>query len=139
MKKGWLEISDKKRLINWSRRFVYKSFGMAEEDFDIESVMDDIDNLTDSEQEELDSVVPVKDAENIIAEFIKKKRHKKTGKISCFIKEDDYSEFLVQLSNRMTSNIVSRLVAKGYLESAFDEEKNDFVFWIEGDKKDGNS
>ena len=139
MKKGWLEISDKKKLINWSRRFVYKSFGISEEDFDIESIMEDIDNLTDLEQEELDSVVPLQDAKNIIGEFIKKKRNKKTGRISFFIKESDYSEFLIQLSSRMTSNIVARLVSKGYLESAFDEEKNDFVFWIEGDKKDGNS
>ena len=38
----------------------------------------------------------------------------------------------------MVSNMISNLVKKGLLESAFDEEKNDFVFWKK-DIKDGNS
>lgn len=139
MKKEWLEISDKNRLIDWSRRFVYKSFGIDDESFDMESIMEEIDNLTESEQEEMDNVMPLQETKNIISEFIKRRKNKKTGKVGIFIKEDDYSEFLVQLSSRMTSNIIAKLVSKGYLESAFDAEKNDFVFWIEGDKKDGNS
>jgi hypothetical protein len=50
------------------------------------------------------------------------------------IKEDDYDDFLVQLNRRMVSNIVKDLVSKGLVESAFDNEKNDFVFWVKGDE-----
>ena len=47
--------------------------------------------------------------------------------------ESDYDNVLRQLSERMISNIVRNLVKKGLVESAFDEDKNDFVFWIKKD------
>jgi hypothetical protein len=30
----------------------------------------------------------------------------------------------------MISNILSKLVSEGLLDSAFDTEKNDFIFWV---------
>ena len=34
----------------------------------------------------------------------------------------------------MTSNIVNGLVQKGLIETAFDSEANDFIFWIKEDE-----
>ena len=36
----------------------------------------------------------------------------------------------------MVSNIVKGLVSRGLVESAFDSEKNDFVFWVRTDYDD---
>ena len=35
-----------------------------------------------------------------------------------------------QLCERMVSNIIQSLVKKGLVETAFDNEKNDFIFWV---------
>ena len=44
-----------------------------------------------------------------------------------YVKDDDYDDFLVQLNQRMVSNIVHGLVKRGVLNTAFDNEKNDFI------------
>jgi hypothetical protein len=33
----------------------------------------------------------------------------------------------------MVSNILAKLVGDGLLDSAFDSERNDFIFWIKED------
>ena len=35
----------------------------------------------------------------------------------------------------MTANILNNLVSKGYVDTAFDEEENDFVFWVKEDSQ----
>ena len=60
---------------------------------------------------------------------------KKTKVAKLFMKESDYDDLLIQLNKRMVSNIVRGLVNKGFVESAFDDEKNDFIFWVK-DKYD---
>jgi hypothetical protein len=37
---------------------------------------------------------------------------------------------LESFNDRMVSNILNKLVNDGYLESAFDEKSNDFIFWV---------
>ena len=41
-----------------------------------------------------------------------------------------FDEILIQLNQRMVSNIVRGLVKKGVVDSAFDSERNDFIFWV---------
>jgi hypothetical protein len=36
----------------------------------------------------------------------------------------------------MVSNIISGLVQKGLVETAFDEEANDFVFWVKKNEEE---
>jgi hypothetical protein len=38
----------------------------------------------------------------------------------------------------MVSNILTKLVSDGIIESAFDTEKNDFIFWVK-EQDDQNS
>jgi hypothetical protein len=38
----------------------------------------------------------------------------------------------------MVSNIVRGLVKKGVLDSAFDNDKNDFIFWVKDKYDDEN-
>jgi len=36
----------------------------------------------------------------------------------------------------MVSNIINSLVKKGLIETAFDSEKNDFIFWVKDNEQD---
>jgi hypothetical protein len=135
MKTEWLEISDQNKVIEWSRRFVYTTFGCNDDEkFDIEEIMKEMDALDDEHIQEMDRIIPLVDTKNIMSQFLKKRRNKTTGRIGLFIKENDYQIFLTELNHRMVSNTVSGLVAKGLLESAFDNDKNEFVFWVKGNK-----
>jgi hypothetical protein len=35
----------------------------------------------------------------------------------------------------MVSNILNSLVNKGVLDSAYDDEQNDFIFWVKEEKQ----
>ena len=94
--------------------------------------------LSDEENIELNSILTQIECINIVKETSKKIRHKKTKKIKYLINDKILYTIIQNINRRMVSNMISNLVKKGLLESAFDEEKNDFVFWKK-DIKDGNS
>lgn len=136
----WLEISDIDKFTDYIRNIVYINF--KDEDIDEENYIVDIndsfESLTKEEIEELESVLDKKECINIIKETSRKMRHKKTKKIKYLMDDKILYDIIENINQRMVSNIISNLVKKGLLESAFDEEKNDFVFWKK-DNKDGNS
>ena len=41
-----------------------------------------------------------------------------------------FTDIVSRLNDRMVSNIIVGLVQKGLVETAFDDESNDFVFWV---------
>jgi predicted transcriptional regulator len=128
---GWLEVVNIEKLINFSRKLIYYNFdeenaGLADKEF-----LDKVSNIDSSKDSaEIDSVLPYKECKNIITPLLKKKISKKTDKVKYLIKESDYDEVLIQFNQRMVSNIIQNLVKKGYLDTAYDSEKNDFVFWV---------
>lgn len=138
----WLEISDIEKFTEYVRNVVYINFKSEhiEEDEDSYEIdfNDAIQPLTDEENLELDSILTQKECINIIKETSKKIRHKKTKEIKYLINDNILYKIVQNINQRMVSNLISNLVKKGLLESAFDEEKNDFVFWKK-DTKDGNS
>lgn len=136
MKEHWLEITDIKKLTNFSRKLIFNSFNESPDTIKLENAefFTLIENMSDSELTELESILPYKESEMIIKSFIKTKKHKKTSKIIHLMKESNYGKVLEDLNQRMVSNIIRNLVSKGVVETAFDEEKNDFVFWIKEDK-----
>ena len=40
------------------------------------------------------------------------------------------------MNSRMISNLLNGLVSKGLVESSYDSELNDFVFWIKDENKE---
>jgi hypothetical protein len=46
-----------------------------------------------------------------------------------------FSDIIHKLNDRMVSNIINILTQKGLIETAFDNEANDFVFWINDEQK----
>lgn len=122
----WLEISNLKKFTNYIRTMVFKSFSNEDEEID---VLNCFANLTQKEKEELDNVLGLKECSIIIKGIAKKIRHKTTKKVKYIVNGDMLNQIIEDINQRMVSNIIQVLVSKGVLETAFDEEKNDFVFW----------
>lgn len=85
------------------------------------------DEFTDRFQEELDEILSKQESDNIALPFLKK--YKDTYKVS----EKTIIKIIEKLNSRMISNSLNKLVSDGIIESAYDSELNDFVFWIKED------
>lgn len=129
MEDGWLQIVNLKKIVNFSRRLIYHNFDEKNKELEDKDFLEKISKIKNDDDPEMDDILPFNECENIFKEFLKKKINKKTKEVRMFIKESDYDEVLMQLNRRMVSNIIQNLVKKGYLETAFDSEINDFVFW----------
>lgn len=132
---GYLEISNIDKLVNFSRRLIYYNFDDESEKLSDADFFEQVQKIKQEDMPELDKYLPFDEAKNIMKSLLIKRRHKKTKVAKLFMKESDYDELLIQLNKRMVSNIVRGLVNKGVVESAFDDEKNDFIFWVK-DKYD---
>ena len=132
---GYLEISNIDKLVNFSRRLIYYNFDDESEKLSDADFFEQVQKIKQEDMPELDKYLPFDEAKNIMKSLLIKRRHKKTKVAKLFMKESDYDDLLIQLNKRMVSNIVRGLVNKGVVESAFDDEKNDFIFWVK-DKYD---
>jgi len=133
-KKGWLEIMDLDKLINFSRKLVFLNFDPKNDALSDNRFFKKIEdeNLSKKDQAEMDEVLSFDESLSIFKEFIKKSKKDQQW----YMKELDYDIILENLNERMVSNIIRSLVKKGFLESAFDNEKNDFVFWVKSNEND---
>lgn len=133
MSEGWLEIMNLEKLINFSRRVIYYNFDESNIKLDDDDFLDKVDKIASkADDDEMDKLLPYKEVETIFGEFLHRRKSSTTEKKAWFIKDGDYDIILVNISERMVSNIVRDLVNKGLVESAFDSDKNDFVFWVKG-------
>ena len=129
-----LEIQDLDMLVDWSRKLVYCAFGAKEDQQDIEVAMMEAESLEEDKEstEELNQVLPLNESIALIKSYLVKKKRKSNQEIVFFISDDDYHVFLEDLNRRLVSNLIRSLVNKGVLDSAFDDERNDFIFWVKG-------
>lgn len=135
----WLEISDIDKFTDYIRSIVYINFKdediNEEEDINISGSLED---LTPEEAQEIETILNKKECMNIIKEISKKVRGKKSKKIKYLMDNKVLYDIIENVNQRMVSNIIANLVKKGLLESAFDEDKNDFIFWKK-ENKNGDS
>lgn len=131
----WLEVSNINKLVNFSRRLVYYNFDDEADSLSDEDFLSKVNKIKPEDKAEMDRLLPFDEAKTILISVCHKKRHKKTKVLKIYMKDSEYDEVLVQLNQRMVSNIVRGLVNKGVLDAAFDDEKNDFIFWVK-DKED---
>jgi len=47
-----------------------------------------------------------------------------------------FLSIIESLNDRMVSNLLNSLVNRGLVETAYDAEENDFVFWVKDDIKE---
>lgn len=131
MKEYYLIISDFDEFINASRRLVFKYFGEKQiDESDLFTELNEID------QEELDSNLSYDESAIIAKGILIKQKHKVSGDTRYLVNDEKYMLILEELNTRLVSNLLNSLVNKGLVESAYDDESNDFVFWIKNDNKD---
>lgn len=133
--KNWFIVTNLDEFVNKARSIVFNNFGKWTEN-PIDALLDDV---MESEQEELNDILSLQESLVIVKTFLRKQHHKKTGETRYIINEKIFADIVYSLNDRMVSNILTNLVQKGLVESAFDNESNDFVFWIKDDEKDENN
>jgi hypothetical protein len=119
--------------IDSTRKLVFNGFGKEISSVDsIDKIL--FDDMSIEEISEMDKVLSISETETIANNYLKKQQNKITGKTRYLLTESGFCDIIEDLNSRMVSNILSQLVAKGLMESGYDSELNDFVFWIKDDE-----
>lgn len=122
----WFIVPNLSDFTDKARAIVYNNFGTWQKEIATDIV---IEEITENEKEEFNKILSHQESLIIVKENIKKEKNKKTKKRRYLLNDTIFADIVYQLNERMTSNIVNGLVQKGLIETAFDDESNDFVFW----------
>lgn len=134
MSKELYIINDFEEFIDAIRALVFNSFGKHSKD---DTDLDDLLVCSKPEnQEELDDTLSHDEAVVIAKGILRTKKDKYTGKISYILNDDDLLELMELLNDRIVSNILNKLVQMNLVESGYDSETNDFIFWIKDENKE---
>lgn len=134
MKSEWYMIYDLENFIDYARTIVFNSFDPNQDQTD----KDILPILKEEDKEELDSILSQKESIVIAKNFAKKQKNKKTKDIRYLISENIFLDIISSLNERMVSNMINNLVNKNLLETAFDAEANDFIFWVKKNTDEQN-
>ena len=135
--KTWFLIKNFEGFVNHARGLVFKVFGESVGQQEIDEDMSTIyESLSKLDLEEMNQTLPLEQCLLISKQHIKIKTNRKTKETEYYINDNILFRLLESFNTRMVSNILSKLTNDGLLESAFDEVKNDFIFWIKDDKKE---
>jgi hypothetical protein len=118
----WFVIKDKDQLIESTRILVFNSMGNEESNVKL--------TISPEDKEELDTILSFNETKNIMMPHLRKQRNRRTKEERYLLEDSKYQEIIELIGSRMVSNILHGLVKKGLVESAFDTECNDFIFWI---------
>ena len=120
-------ITNLEKFVESTRVLVFDAFGKTDNHDPGELTMN-LTELKPEEQVEIDSVLSQQEGLIIARDFIREKtRNKKTIYI---ISEKKYMAMIESFNERLVSNMLKNLTQSGLLESAYDSELNDFIFWI---------
>lgn len=126
----WFVIKDLDGFINSTRRLVFNSYGENTKNTD-----DLIGELSSNDTAELDKILSYSESSSIIKSIARIQKNKRTKQTRLLINDLQFEKIVLALNDRMTSNILNSLVNRGIVETAYDEEKDDFVFWIKDQNK----
>ena len=126
----WFVINDISEFTDKARTIVYNNFGLWDSNDQIDIMIDDV---AENEKEDFDKILSHQESLSIIKERAKKQKSKKSKNIRYILNDQIFAAIIEALNDRMISNILNSLVKKGLIESAFDNESNDFIFWIKED------
>jgi len=125
-------ITDTDKFTDSMRRVVFNGFGKfgKETTDDPDEFIKLMGDISEAETQEMDTVLSFSEALTIVKELAKKQKNKQTQAIRYVINEKIFSEIVESMHSRLVSNILSGLIKKGLVDTAYDSEINDFVFWI---------
>lgn len=127
----WFIIKDFSGFVESARALVFNSFSTKDKE-ETDELMLSVDS---KDKEELDTILSYDESVIIIKEFAKKQKNKTSSKIRYLINDETFAKIIYSLNDRMVSNMLNNLVNKGLVETAYDSESDDFVFWIKDDVK----
>lgn len=130
-KKEWFIINNIEDFVQSTRVLVYSAFG-SKDNKQGDNFTIDISALDELEISELNNCLSQNESLLIAKEYLKISKKEKDNYI---ISDSKYAELIEALNTRMVSNMLVKLTQDGVLESAFDEESNDFIFWVKDDEK----
>lgn len=115
--------------INQIRRLVFAGFGIKDlgED-ELQTLIQNID------EEEMNRTISFEECKLIAMEYLEPKKIRR--RVKYFLTEENFTNLVEAINSRLVSNLITELVDDGQLESAWDSEANDFIFWV-ADKKIG--
>jgi hypothetical protein len=132
MNEEWYVIKDMAEFVDKTRTIVFNSFGSTDNDNDIDSLLGEV---KPEDQQEFDAVLSHDESMIIAKGFAKKQVHRKNKQTRYLITDNIFYEIVQSLNDRMISNLLNTLVNKGLVETAFDEQSNDFIFWVKNENK----
>lgn len=135
MSKEWYYINDLENFVNSARKLVFKFFGSENDDLS-EAMELSLDKLSKEEAEELEETLSYEESLSIVKIYAKKQVNKKNKTARYCMNDKVLHQIIEALNSRMVSNILNKLTNQGVLESAYDSDINDFVFWIKEEPED---
>jgi hypothetical protein len=130
MKKRIYEITDIDEFIKSLRSIILENFYEEEDKIKMES---EFDFLMKSKRKKIEEKLTVQEAEAIIRPMLKTFVNN-IGEVEYTISHKGFKKMLDELNKRVISNILMELAAEGLIETGFDDEKNDFIFWVSNEK-----
>jgi len=131
----WFFISNFEEFVDHSRALVFNLFGQVNE-IAADSLTASLSTMSKEEIEEMDTTLSHEEASVIVKNHARKQINRNTKEIRYSLTDKILEEIIEDLNGRMVSNILNTLVNKGVLDSGYDSEKNDFIFWV---KEDANN
>ncbi len=133
----WFFINDFDDFVDHSRSLVFKFFGEVNKVAD-DSMTASLIEMSKQDTDEMNETLTHDESAIIIKNYAKKQINKKTKEVRYCLTDKLLQSIIEDLNNRMISNILNSLVNKGLLDSAYDDEQNDFIFWVKEEKPEEN-
>lgn len=127
MEEEWFIINNIDEFTDKVRAIVFNNFGAWDGADELDSL---IDTVKQSDKEELDKILSHQESLLIVKESVKIQTSKNKKRTRYTLNEKIFADVLEKLNSRMVSNILNGLVQKGLVDTAYDEQSNDFIFWV---------
>jgi hypothetical protein len=132
----WYIISDIDEFVLATRKLVFNTFGKTS---DLKESMEEaLNSIKPENQEEFDSVLTQEESLVITKNIARKQTNKKNKKQRYLLTDRLMLSVIEALNDRMVSNMLNGLVNRGVIESAYDSEANDFIFWLKEENEKEN-
>ena len=137
MNEGEYIVTDLDKFVQSVRQIVYAGFGDSLSEIEGDEEIDMLFKFNPEEKQELDKILTQSECLLIIKPHLTKQKSKK-GKIRYLINTEQFNAIVDDFNSRLVSNLLANLVNRGVIETAYDPEENDFIFWVKEDaeKKD---
>jgi hypothetical protein len=133
----WFIVEDLDKLVESTRILVFDNFSTTSEKTSDELSML-MSDLSEDEVSELNEVLTQQECLVIAKSLVKIQKSKTSDKVRYLINDKKFMEMIESFNSRMVSNILHTLVKKDIIDSSYDPDLNDFVFWIKDNDEQEN-